>query len=468
MPGPVDARVDAGIWLHRDQLGHRLGERIHRAFSVANPAYRQRTRLGKAVFGVPERLYFTQDHDEWVRVPRGAVHQVRDMLLEDGRSLRFDDRRVLPDVRLPTMPDVGLRDYQQSAAAALVHQTQGLFVGTTGSGKTRVGLGAIAELRTPTLVLVGARDLAEQWQREIRGVLKQDAGLVAGGSLTPAPVTVALVQALTRWERPRLDSFLARFGFLVIDEAHHCPSRLFSDVVDRSPSKYRLGLSATPEREDGLTPLLELFLGQVLATVDHRQLVERGLLILPELRVVETGFEYPYSDADDYPPMLEALALDEQRNQLVSSTVAAEAQQGATCLVLSGRRDHCDLLAAQLRGLGADAEILTSDVPRARRAKLLEAARSGRQSVLIATSLADEGLDLPRLSRVFLAFPSKAKGRTLQRVGRVMRPHAGKDKAVLFDFVDGGVPVLRRHARERQRVYRTVLGIHPQAQRSAA
>jgi superfamily II DNA or RNA helicase len=78
--------------------------------------------------------------------------------------------------------------------------------------------------------------------------------------------------------------------------------------------------------------------------------------------------------------------------------------------------------------------------------------------VLVATSLADEGLDLPRLSRVFLAFPSRAKGRTVQRLGRLMRPHPEKRRPLLVDFVDSRVPLLRRQHNERRRLYDAVLG----------
>ena len=97
-----------------------------------------------------------------------------------------------------------------------------------------------------------------------------------------------------------------------------------------------------------------------------------------------------------------------------------------------------------------------------RRTELLGAARAGTVPVLVATTLADEGLDLPALSRVFLAYPGRARGRTLQRLGRLMRTHPGKEDAVLYDFVDRQVPVLRRHHVERTRLYAEVLGIGPE------
>jgi superfamily II DNA or RNA helicase len=234
---------------------------------------------------------------------------------------------------------------------------------------------------------------------------------------------------------------------------------MFRSLVHRCPARYRLGLTATPEREDGLTPLLEWYFGPPLAVVTHEDLVAAGVLTLPEVRTVETGFTFPYENLDDYPWMLQRLVTDERRNALIVETVAAEAQAGHTCLVLSGRIDHCEELRDRLLEAGVTAEVLTSVVGKARRAELLDAARSGRVQALVATSLADEGLDLPRLSRVFLTYPGRARGRTLQRLGRLMRPHPDKTDAVLFDFVDERVSVLRRQHAERRRLYAETLGV---------
>ena len=329
---------------------------------------------------------------------------------------------------------------------------------------TRIGIGAMARLRTPALVLVHTLDLAQQWQDEVHRLLGIEAGQVGGGLDAPAPVTVALVQALSRWEPERLEGFLSGFGLLIHDEAHHIGACTFHDLVDRCPARYRLGLTATPEREDGLTPLLELYLGRPLLVATHEELVAAGVLALPEICPVETSFTYRYLDPKDYAPMIAALVADEGRNGLIACTVAAEARAGHTCLVLSGRVDHCRELARRLQAMGVDAASLTGRVPKEHRQALLDQVRAGTLGVLVATSLADEGLDLPRLSRVFLAYPARARGRTLQRLGRLMRPHPDKGQPILFDFVDRQVPVLRRQHVERRRLYREVLGAPGQGQ----
>lgn len=452
-------RVDACLHIGRGELSERLLERLRRALSFPNPAYLDRLRLGHHPGGEPELLCLVEEEEREVLLPRGAIHVLRQAVAAEELAVECEDRRVLPPEQLVALPSPPLRDYQHAAASRLATITQGTVVIPCGGGKTRVGIGAIARLRTPTLVLVHTLDLAEQWRGQLRALLGVEAGLIGDGETRPGLISVALVQALTRWEPLLLDAFLGRFGLLVVDEAHHCPSVTFRAVVNRCPARYRLGLTATPEREDGLTPLLDLYLGAPLAIVSHEALVAAGVLMLPEIRNVETEFTFFYGGARDYAPMLAALAADPARNALIVDSVAGEARAGHSCLVLSGRVDHCEELVVRLRSAGVAAALLTGQVPKERRQELLDEARAGRLTVLVATSLADEGLDVPRLSRVFLTYPVRARGRTLQRLGRLMRPHPQKRAPVLFDFVDRRVPILRRHHVERRRLYAEVLGV---------
>ena len=132
-----------------------------------------------------------------------------------------------------------------------------------------------------------------------------------------------------------------------------------------------------------------------------------------------------------------------------------EVQAGETVLLLSNRKDHCRKLGKLLTAMGVDARVVVGTTVKSQRKGALDDLRAGLASVVIATSLADEGLNVERLSRIVLAFPERARGKTVQRVGRLTRQWEGKDP-VLFDVVDKQVEMLARRAGERRRAYRSI------------
>ncbi len=237
----------------------------------------------------------------------------------------------------------------------------------------------------------------------------------------------------------------------------HAPASTFQAVLWRLPARWRVGLTATPDREDGLGPLVDLTLGDRLFEIGYRELVDAGYLEAPEVRPIFTNFTFEYGSPEDHARCLAALAMDETRNALIADLVAREAREGRAVLVLSGRVDHCHHLAELVDRRGVVAEALVGPTPRAERRTLLDDFRAGKIDVLIASTLADEGLDIPRLERIVLTYPGRTRGRTTQRLGRLMRPHPGKRQPILFAVVDANVPVLYRQFRERRRLYADLL-----------
>lgn len=428
-------------------------ERLRRDLSFPNPEFVARRRMGRQVAGVRERIVCLAEHgDGWTEVPRGAVALLRRRLAEVGIAVEFDDRRVThPATGLSA--SVELRSYQAAAVSRMQRGVQGTVVMPCGGGKTVAGTAAAAEIDQPTLVVVHTHDLLEQWRDTVRRLLGIEVGVVAEGRCEPGAITVATVQTLVRMRPEDLDALGAQFGCVIVDEAHHAPASTFRAVLARMPARYRFGLTATPRREDGLTPLLGFTLGERLFEIGYADLVAAGYLAAPEVRPVYSSFTFDYASADDHHACMEALIGDDERNELVADLAAAEANAGHTVLVLSGRVAHCRRLAGMIGRRGVAAEVLVGAVKKADRRRILDDFRAGRVAVVVASTLADEGLDVPRLDRIVLAFPGRTQGRTAQRIGRLMRPHPDKQGAVLFDVVDAAVPPLLRQFRARRRIY---------------
>ncbi len=450
----IHAAVDSMIRLDEAELPPKMLPLLHQTLSAPNPEYSLRQRMGRWTGNTPENLTLIgYSHNGELALPRGAVAALKAAAVAAGRRVVFDDQRVSFEAEEYGF-SFSLRDYQEEAAAALVHNTQGVVVLPCGGGKTVVGAAVIARLGQPALVLVHTHDLLEQWRNTLRDALGVEPGIIAGGELKPDRVTVATIQTLITLGPSALWRLGQRFGLVIIDEAHHVPSETFRLVLGRIPAKYRFGLTATPERADGLTPLLTFGLGPIVFDLKHQRLVDAGYLVIPEVYRVDTNISV---EADDYTELVSALCKHEARNRQLLQ-LASECAHGGRCtLILSGRVTHCEQLAAALNEDGIDAAALTGRVPKKKRTALLGLFRAGELPILCATSLADEGLDVSRLERLILATPARAEGRTIQRLGRLMRPHPGKATPILYDLVDDH-PMAQRHHAARRYAYRKALG----------
>lgn len=241
---------------------------------------------------------------------------------------------------------------------------------------------------------------------------------------------------------------------VAVSNCHHVPASTFQAAMRSLPARYRLGLSATPEREDGLGWLVDWSFGRILLERNTREMIKAGYLMAATIETVETGFTWSYNgpETKKLAKLEEAIADDFERNAQIAARVAIEAKAGETCLVLCRTRAHTKVLADMIVKLGVEARALTGGTAKKKRKATLNDMRGGTLAVSCATSLADEGLDLPRLSCVALASPQRAKGATVQRLGRLLRLWRGK-KPKLLDFVDGSVATLASRAKERRKVY---------------
>lgn len=454
---PILATVSSEIVLR--ELPIRTIERLRFALSYPHPEYVQALRMGRRgiVPDVPLRFEcMTEWPDGSITIPRGAVEVLRAELAKDDLGVAFDDHRSVGLPIGPLQSPAG-RSYQITGVIRLEKKAQGTIVLPCGGGKTRLGVGAIAKIGRTTIVLVHTGDLLDQWVETIREHLGVEPGIVdANRKQWDADIVVASIFSLV----PMLEedpSIGKRFGLVIIDEHHHVAALTQQRALRHLPAKYRLGLSATPEREDGHTKLVDWSFGPRLLVKTVQELVADGFLMMPRLVEVPTSFEHEVSATDPrrVTKLHRALVADDARNQLIVDLAAWEVHAGETVLLLSNRKPHCRKLGRMLGALGIDARVVVGTTKKSDRKGDLGDLRSGAAPIVIATSLADEGLNVERLSRIILAFPEKARGKTIQRVGRLTRMWSGKDP-VIFDVVDPGVEMLVRRAGERKRAYRSI------------
>ena len=346
-----------------------------------------------------------------------------------------------------------LRDYQKNALRQWQRNDgEGVVIAPCGAGKTAIGVTAMTLFATKALVLVHTNDLAVQWMNRIQTMLNVKATQYGAGKKDDTGrIVVATFQTLERMSFTDRYQFGRQFGLCIVDEAHHVPAHTFCSVMFCMPARYRLGLTATPERQDGLTSILWWHFGSAVYEITNAELTKSGHVVPPSIEWFFTDYVGP-KDRLDWPKLINHIVNDTQRNNKIIDRVLTACDQGRQILVLSDRVDHCIFIAESLRSHTIVAEPLVGKMTKKQRAEVLERANNREIQVICATTVADEGLDLPSLDTVVLTTPTKALGRIQQRIGRVMRPHPEKQDPIVVDCVDDS-GAMRGLARKRQKLY---------------
>jgi superfamily II DNA or RNA helicase len=313
-----------------------------------------------------------------------------------------------------------------------------------GFGKTTVALALSAHLKVRTMIVVHKEFLANQWVEKIKEFCPgATIGRVQGGVCdTDKDFVIAMIQTMCmrEFDKKAFDSI----GLLIVDEAHHIGAPAFSQFMFKICPKFTLGLTATPERKDGLTRLLYWFLGPEFFRIER---TNQGTTQVITLRYTDDAFK-------EAPPvtrfgklnmagMINIVTELEPRNALIVKTVNEALGNNRRVLVLSDRREHCFLLQNMI---GSKAKLYIGGM------KEEDLAESAKSPVVVATfQLAHEGLDIPVLDTVILTTP---KSDIKQSIGRIMRETAGKlNNPLIYDIADQWSVFFSMYAK-RLRVYR--------------
>jgi len=316
----------------------------------------------------------------------------------------------------------------------------------TGFGKTTVALYIAASLKKKTLIIVHKEFLADQWTERIRQFLGiERVGRVQGNQFdVDAPICIAMIQTLCTRTFPQ-NSF-ANFGLTIVDECHHVPAAAFSRAMFQCQTKYTLGVTATPERKDGLQEVIHVFLGPESFRA-YRECDGKASVIVIRFKSDELA-ECPIPLASNgrvstVNYVTELVKCVERTQFLVDCVKKLDVSR--KILILTDRRSHAEKLVAMLEDAGLYIGGMKAD----------KMAESAEKRFIVGTfSLAAEGLDIPSVDTVVLATP---KADVTQAIGRCMRGD-GKGRRhdpLIVDVVDEWGHVGFSMFRKRKHIYAT-------------
>ena len=451
----------------------------------------------------PVTLRFVAGTIEIGGLPAGTAGLPGDCVWDERSAcLRAPACRYADIVRALRARDIPYSDqarrYDTLTAAALVHREprpyqtgalaawraagfRGVVVLPTGAGKTLVAHMAIDDRRRSALVVTPTLDLVRQWHDGLRATFGTTIGLVGGGDYDVQPLTVTTYDSAYL----HMEHLGCRFGLVVFDECHHLPGESYALGARFALAPFRLGLTATPERNDGRDPLMDELVGPIVYRKDIVELAGEYLASYETVRVSvdlssEERAEYEreralyrrfVSDngiAMSSPRGFSDFIIRSSRTEDGRRAFAAYRRQREIAFTAPAKLDYVERLLQQHR---RDRTIvftqdnatvyllsrkflipaITHHTKVSERSAILEGFSKGQFTALATSKVLNEGVDIPEANVAIVMSGSGSVREHVQRLGRILRKGEGK-RALLYELVTGGTSESMTSTRRRDHV----------------
>ena len=472
-------------------------DRVKKDLTFENPLYATTQRYSRYSYTTvpPYLTYYTQRKTS-IEVPIGYD-------LSKFHLGKVEDNRVYHKLGNLAPFVLELRDSQKEAAESYLNSNlnnstlKGSIQMPTGKGKSILGLYLASALSTKTLIVVHKDDLVTGWQKDIALSFdnKVNPGLIKAKSRRVGHfITIATVQTLNKLSEEELSELFNQFGFVIQDEMHHCPASSF-EVVSRFRARYKLGLTATPERTDGLAHVMNLYFGDFCYRYKPDENVE-DKDILPAKVIVRSHSLYfnplckaqklrertLYKIRDLAYPKDKKLAEDEIRlsdipysnrpkvpfqviddfvvrgiKEFACEDILKEYNKGHSCIVFFTQKEHCRLYYDYLKEMIPPDDLGLYYGDNNNNDVVLEKAEKQRKFITLTTyAKATEGTNVKQWEVEFLVSSINNEKNTEQAVGRVRRTKEGKkiSTVLIYDYRTPNVYSVSSHGNTRDARYR--------------
>lgn len=240
---------------------------------------------------------------------------------------------------------------------------------------------------------------------------------------------------------------------LAVHNCHHAAAETWEWLLNVCPAKFRFGITASEKRSDGRHPSVRFNVGPVI----YKLKFESGVPMV--VRPVETRWRTTVPP-QRWHEMMRRLVNDDERNEIIARVAVNEVKAGKYVLVLSRQISHLQNIGDHMarlfdldEGWMQYVKLVTGKQSRTMQNEHIKALRGGEIHCILGTQIFEEGVDIPRLNSIILAYPG-TEITVLQKVGRGSRKAEGKTETTIWDLVDDLVPSLARQFSDRRAWYK--------------
>ena len=412
------------LYIPLSGLSARVINHLKRIASFKNPEFYARQGMRLSIYNIPRIISCADMEEDYIALPRGCEDAVVTLLKDNQISYRIEDKTNHGE-NVTVRFKGELREEQKAAIASLTTHNNGILNATTAFGKTVTAIGLIAERKINTLILVHTKSLLDQWKSRLEEFLEIDfteedlpkkrgrkkafspfGTLDSKGNSLRGKIDIALIQSCL--EDNGVKSFVRNYGMLIVDECHHVSAVNFERILKYANARYVYGLTATAIRKDGHQPIIFMQCGPIRYSADAKtQIASQTFtrLLVPRF----TSYRELTDDRSTYARMIQKMAEDENRNNLIIDDVRKALMEGRSPIVLTSLTAHVETLANALALHCKNIiTLIGSESAREKRQKmkLLQSISPTEPLAIVATGkYVGEGFDYPRLDTLFLALP---------------------------------------------------------------
>ena len=412
----------------------------------------------------------------------GLLSKVECYIKEKNIEYELQDKRLPKIINEPLdisenlknhNPPLIPRDHQLEILKATDDNDIGIVRAATASGKTLAAGLVVAKKNVPTIIFTIGTDILYQFYNLFSEIFNEEIGIIGDGIVNPKRITICSIwtagnalkvkniisdDEMDLTEKKcdeksygKIFAYLSKAKLIILDECHVSTTNTINAIYKVINPDYIYGFSGTPYRGDNSDILVNSILGEQICNISASFLIKKGILPRPIIKFISVpkmiglGSQY-LSIYKDY------IVENEVRNNLIVNETKKLIDKGYSPLVLFKQIKHGRILYEKFLDAGVKCGMLYGNDDIDERERVKKQFVNGEIEVIAASSVFDIGTDIQKISALILTGSGMSSVKTIQRVGRALRPASGKTHSAIIDFYDQ-CKYLKTHSKIRYETY---------------